>query len=440
MRKLKKQEMLNSIATLMQVNDTIAVNNNLNIEAVINALTDCQQLAISIGSNIEEYHNEHMEIVRILEEYCEEIYNMCMGISDSSLRFKLAKKIQKKLLNINNKVKYDLPDDRKEVVFLPYKASMWDSLESVWKKKKMDANYDVYVIPVPYYDKNADGTMGEMHYEGNEYPDYVSITSYEEYSIADRRPDEIYIHNPYDGCNKITTIHPDFYAKELRKYTDMLIYIPYFVAINDNVDRHFCTMPGVMYAHKVIVQSEKVREIYIDEFHKLEEEFKCRDAFGVIEEKIIVGGSPKFDKVMEAKLEDFDIPESWDKLIVKKDGKRKRVILYNTTIKPMLTNPEGMLKKIENVFKTFKANPEVVLLWRPHPLLKTSLKSMRKEYSDFYERLENKYISEGWGIYDNTADMYRAITLSDAYYGDNSSVVELYKRTGKPIMLQNINV
>ena len=34
----------------------------------------------------------------------------------------------------------------------------------------------------------------------------------------------------------------------------------------------------------------------------------------------------------------------------------------------------------------------------------------------------------------------RAIAFSDAYYGDQSSVVELYKKTGKPIMIQNVDI
>ena len=36
--------------------------------------------------------------------------------------------------------------------------------------------------------------------------------------------------------------------------------------------------------------------------------------------------------------------------------------------------------------------------------------------------------------------MDRAVVLSDAYYGDGSSVVQLYKQTGKPIMIQNVEV
>ena len=39
-------------------------------------------------------------------------------------------------------------------------------------------------------------------------------------------------------------------------------------------------------------------------------------------------------------------------------------------------------------------------------------------------------------IYDDSSDLNRAITLSDAYYGDLSSVVHLYLKTGKPIMIQ----
>ena len=43
--------------------------------------------------------------------------------------------------------------DKKEVVFLPYKASMWDSLESVWMAAKEDEDYIARVMPIPYFDK-----------------------------------------------------------------------------------------------------------------------------------------------------------------------------------------------------------------------------------------------------------------------------------------------
>ena len=440
MEKIKKKEMLEIIGTFMEVNEAISVGNDLDIEAAISLLAECQESAISIGNNIEEHYECTEGVISVIEEYCEEIYSISVNLSKKKNIRDNTDKVKGILENIYHQIEKYISNDKKEIVFLPYKASMWDSLESVWKRMADAPENDVYVVPIPYFDKNVDGSMGEMHYEGDEYPEYVPITPYDNYQISVRRPDEIYIHNPYDGYNKVTSVHPDFYSSELRKYTDMLVYIPYFVAVNDNVEKHFCTTPAVLYAHKVIVQSEKVRQIYLDELHRYEEVLNCKGVLGKLEEKIVAGGSPKFDKVVNTKLSDFNIPKDWNRLIADKNGNKKKVVLYNTTIKPMISNPDKMIDKISRVFDVFKNRSDVVLLWRPHPLLKTTIKSMCKEYFERYELLEMKYISDGWGIYDDTADMYRAITLSDAYYGDNSSLVELYKRTGKVIMLQNVNI
>ena len=45
-----------------------------------------------------------------------------------------------------------------------------------------------------------------------------------------------------------------------------------------------------------------------------------------------------------------------------------------------------------------------------------------------------------WKLLIDTADLHRAIALSDAYYGDWSSVVSLYEKTGKPILIQNADI
>ena len=65
---------------------------------------------------------------------------------------------------------------------------------------------------------------------------------------------------------------------------------------------------------------------------------------------------------------------------------------------------------------------------------------MHPELLEKYKMMVDNYRSEGWGIYDDTAELDRAIAVSDAYYGDPSSVVNLYKQTGKPIMIQNVYV
>lgn len=106
---------------------------------------------------------------------------------------------------------------------------MWDSLESVWKAEDEDLECDAYVVPIPYYDKNPDGSFKEMHYEGNLYPDYVTITKYDEYDFEDQKPDMIFIHNPYDEWNHVTSVHPFIYSANLKKLTNKLVYISYFI-------------------------------------------------------------------------------------------------------------------------------------------------------------------------------------------------------------------
>lgn len=83
---------------------------------------------------------------------------------------------------------------------------------------------------------------------------------------------------------------------------------------------------------------------------------------------------------------------------------------------------------------------EAVLLWRPHPLLEATVISMRPDLWEKYSEIVNDFQSEDIGIYDDSADLYRAISIADAYYGDKSSVVQLFVAAGIPVMIQNADV
>ena len=338
-------------------------------------------------------------------------------------------------------------------MFLPYKASMWDSLESIWKEADTDPACEAYVIPIPYFDKNPDGSFREEHYEGDQYPKNVPITRYDEYDLEAHHPDIIYIHNPYDECNHVTSVHPHFYARNLRNYTDKLVYIPYFVleeidpgnqAVIDGM-KHFCFMPGTIYAHQVIVQSEDMRQIYINEYMKAAKEMGLLGEHvdqKFLEKKFLGTGSPKIDKVLNTKREDLEIPEEWLRIMEKPDGSWKKVVFYNVGVSALLHDEYRMLEKMESVFNVCRRRKnEVTLLWRPHPLIQATIESMRPQLWEAYREIRDRYIAEGWGIYDDSADMDRAIVLSDAYYGvGSSSVVQVYQRTGKPVLIWDITI
>lgn len=449
MKRYKKSELLQITGILEETNESLMKQfNQISQEELVDIMTQCQDIAIQAGTYIESLEPKigriSTDIVKLLEQYCELIYQISIGFPDKTNCFNLVSNVKhllKKLKSLlQNKYK-----DRKEVVFLPYKASMWDSLESVWKSADDDGETDAYVIPIPYYDKNSDGSFGMMHYEGDMYPDYVPITSWEEYSFEERRPDIIFIHNPYDETNKVTSVHPFFYSKNLKQYTDKLVYIPYFILdevnINDELEiqniEHFCLLPAVIHANKVIVQSENMRQIYIKVLVKNTGE-KTRQYW---EDKIYGTGSPKIDRLAYVRKTDLDIPEEWLKIIRKPDGSWKKIIFYNVSVAALLNTKEQMIIKIKDVLKVFKENSgEIALLFRPHPLMRETIKAMREELLEEYDEIISTYRQENWGIYDDTPDIDRAIILSDAYYGTNSSVVPMYKATKKPIMIQNEEV
>lgn len=82
----------------------------------------------------------------------------------------------------------------------------------------------------------------------------------------------IFIHNPYDECNYVTSVHPYFYSKNLKRFTEKLVYIPYFILSEIDPDNqqavegieHFCTVPAVVNADRVIVQSEDMKKVYVN--------------------------------------------------------------------------------------------------------------------------------------------------------------------------------
>lgn len=450
MRKFQQQQILEIMTSLHAFHEECAQKLSAReYEIVREALGDCQEAAVQIGHVIERSESEGTASVACLEQYCETLYQISQQLESVTPRA-----LKNRLETMLNKAETEAKQlkIKKEVVFLPYKASMWDSLESVYLAAREDEDCDAYVVPIPYFDKNPDGSFGQMHYEGNEYPSNIEITHYEDYHLEERRPDTIYIHNPYDNWNYVTSVPERYFSSNLKKYTEQLVYIPYFVLREmkpdeqDKIDyvKHFFFLPGILFADKVIVQSEDMRQIYINEFIKaakangLTGEYVDRS---VLKKKILGLGSPKFDKVHSLRKEDLNIPEDWLRVIQRPDGTWKKIIFYNTSINALLAQDDKMLEKMKSVFQTFEEQQEeVTLLWRPHPLIRTTIETMRPELWKEYVQIVEKYRKEGWGIYDDTADMDRAVILSDAYYGDPSSIVQIYQDTGKPVMIQNVDV
>ena len=429
MRRFQRQQIMDVIGSMHALHGEIRDRLQSGAYDVVEgALTDCQEAAISVGEAIEQIEGDDTKAVRCLEQYCERLYQISLQLQNIAAQ-KIYKSLESGLVKAENEIKH-MPV-RKTAVFLPYKASMWDSLESVWKAACDDAEWESVVIPIPYYNRNTDDSLGEMQYEGADFPEDVPVTDWQQYSLEKEHPDIIFIHNPYDQFNIVTTVHPLFYASRIKDYTEKLVYIPYFVHQNDIVAEHYCVLPGTIYADVVILQSEKVREQYLRYYEAALPELVEKQGREAIEKKFQALGSPKFDVSADSQN---DIPEEWREFL----GQGKKVIFFNTHLRGLMQGQsEQFLRKLEWVFNFFQKQEDVVLLWRPHPLMVETAKAMNPEAVEPYLELVDRYRRQKIGIYDDSRELHRAIDLSDAYYGSGSSVVELFRQQGKPVMLMS---
>lgn len=324
---------------------------------------------------------------------------------------------------------------KKGIVFLPYLASMWDSMESVWQAAAADTEHcNAYIIPIPYCNKKEDGTPAEWFLDANKFPPGLPLLAWDKTNLRELHPDIIVIQNPYEDRGLVNSVEPHYYPSVLKDCTDKLVYIPYYVswdtllpAANERV-KLLANASAFWHSDVIIMNSMAEKEAYI----KALEEWHTRK---YLERRIFALGSPKVDKLLHAHRNSKKLPADWQKLI----GGRK-VILYNTSVTELINAPELYLEKLRDTLAYFSREQRIVLWWRPHPLFRDTVKTMFPKLLLTYEEIVRNYREEAWGIYDESWDMYLAIAWSDAYYGDASSVAALYSMTGKPVLTQNCEV
>lgn len=389
------------------------LNDIIDDDIVIRILTKCQESVIVIGESLEkiERANEKevlkkLQTVNKLEQLCELLYQYSQ---------KMERNIRKEIIRIIDNIICDIDTIPRtyRVTFLPYKAAMWDSLESIWREFAASDECETSVVPIPYFEANRKTNQWDTCYEGNKYPDYVPVVNFQDYLLGQKRPDLVFVHNPFDQFNNVTTVHPAYYSAELKKSCGKLVYVPYYVNpgfISDDYNE----LPLLYRSDYIIVQSEKAKET-------------CKDF--PYYNRILALGSPKFDKVVNLYNEKVAPPEEWN---INLEG--KKCILLNTTLTDFLESGELLMNKLYKMFEIALDRNDIVIVWRPHPLLKGTVKAMRPQYIEKYDELVQYFIDNKVGVYDTTADVSRAVAVSDAYVGSHySSIIALFEVINKPI-------
>ena len=377
-------------------------------ENLVGIIQESQQLAIDLGTMLEQMLGEGTEIVGLLEQYCEVLYATYEWAAQGTTEQETPKTVSAKFHVLSDQITAELERILacKTVLFLPVLARDWQSLHGLWKAAAEDANCAAYVVPLPYYYKDYDSSPKEICCDAAAFPEEVCPMDYKgltaEY-LEMLHPDVIVIQNPYDAWNPAMAVADMYYSLNLRKYTEALIYVPPFALeefTKDNARaysnmKYYATMPGVVYADKVIAQSEKLRQVYIERLT----DFVGEESREIWEEKVQEICVPEQDAEPEqAKQQSADAGKS--------KAPCKKRILYGISRGTYLEDPGAAEQKQERclqIFEQYKESIEVDILHFPE---------------------------DGIGI----AEGY------DAYYGDPMPVAVEFMQAGKPVMIQNINL
>lgn len=317
-----------------------------------------------------------------------------------------------------------------KVVFMPYKASMWDSLESIWMAADKDERCEALVVPITYYELDSNQNPVKKVNERDRFPEYVNMINDEEYDLENDFPDIIYIHNPYDNTNLVTRVDSRYYSWNLKKYCEKLVYVPYYKWIDGVSSASF---KSAMYHADYTVQSsdDAVKQCVeaSPEYAGIlgMENIVVRKA---MEKKLINLGSPEVDKVLSLSKDNVPMPDDWKGKVIK-----SRVnVVYNTTLDEIFES--RTFDKVKETLVFFKNNRDKsFVIWRPHPLMRQSLVSMFPDLVDEYDEIMSEFINGKYGVLDTNESMYYAIFWSDMCYGyKTSSLTELYKYTGKMVL------
>ena len=280
------------------------------------------------------------------------------------------------------------------IAFLPYKRSMWDSMESVYTECWV-AGADAKVIPLPYQ-RIVDGKVESVDCDRSMFfAQALDISALKEGSF-----DFVVIHYPYDGNNRVTKMLPEYYTAELRKY-GKVVFIPYS-CYPGFFTRIHAGLANIDYAFLI---SEEECEAFIAAWKNHGVDFTGR-VFGY--------GSPKIDAIQNLNIGSSDYLTT---VVINTLGAYlfapfERISLYQHHI----SNELGRGRKV---------------IFRPHPLLRQTIKSIRPDTMDAYEKFLSWCRTRDNVEVDESEYLEETLEQADYLISDQSSVLEMWKSTGR---------
>ncbi len=302
-----------------------------------------------------------------------------------------------------------LREERLKIVFLAQESVCWPSLESFYHSCVKDErfNTDLVYVPFEHANSNSDVDYFKAYTEELKLP----IIRHNEYSVSEESPDLAVFVKPYD-CIPI-----QYHIDAIHKVVERSVYIRYGFEIADyNVDLHF-KLPLEHKAWRFIAYGKLVKELAAKHGYRNGE-------------NVAVWGHPRADMYRDLPEKKKTLPKELTEKI-----KNRKTVLWNTqhTIMPGFGAGTYFQWKDE-IFKYFKDNQDMFLLWRPHPLMFGAIVNngfMTREELDAFVR---ELSAEDNILVDQSTDYRNAFYASDAIVTDGTAFFLEYLYTGNPLL------
>ncbi|MCD7836714.1 MAG: LicD family protein [Lachnospiraceae bacterium] len=399
-------------------------------DEALNLLAECQQLAADFGTLVEKVKGEDnpcsVKVVEALQGLCDAVYSLYQEVSgggDDRQTRGMLEMVKSSAAAVALAVQTQITA-KKMSVFVTLGAEEWKAFQNIYRRR-LSEGADVYVLPIPVLEKdplgNVSCTVGDatktLHI--NEYPQSVHLSDWSSFNIELLHPDEIYIQNPYDGENPCLTVPDRYYALNLKKHTERLVFVPPFSVEEFQREdtttiynmKHYVTAPGVMYADEIFVQSENMRELYIEKLT----EFAGEATKALWERKLSVMVNSKSGEAVK--------------------GKRSR-LLFGIGLNELTEEKDKLPAALESRLEAIKDRRED---------LQTDV-CLYPQNKDEWERTDKRLMSELTALLGKYADegiigmCEEKITSNitekyDAYYGSPSPAAHWFNYAGKPVMI-----
>ncbi|WP_026488708.1 LicD family protein [Butyrivibrio sp. XBB1001] len=282
------------------------------------------------------------------------------------------------------------------------------------------------------HDESSDENSADA---GSVNLDHVYLVGFTDFDLAEHCPDRIYIQNPYDEWNPVLTVPEYYYSRNLRNFTRELIYVPIGpvgeYTENDLPDmlgmQFYVLKPGVIYADKVLVQSENIRSHYVKALTEfaLEDTAEYRNYW---ENKIIATKG----------LYGFDDRQ-------KEISKKK--ILFGIAPYEYFENKDRFEDALKERFKIFKENADkvdvTVYLYQGIISVSGKIGTSSHQLEIFYDKVKSLAKETAVGLVSNMGERADFKTTGDfvssftAYYGSSLPIVQEFIAQKKPVMIAN---